>query len=163
MTSVITGYELNCSSTKTAQLPCDVPLKFLPYLKTSQVFAPFYNYLGCTCLIFSNIYLCHCSLHQYILSLKCSSKWLQGEPMFVWSLYGARANCFLMCKYEHECVHAPTAAEVCELEMCSILPTDFVPVLKRDGFVCPVLHYAYKLCISKPGFWFHNTYLHDWL
>lgn len=46
MTSVITGYKLNCASTKTTQLPCDVSLKFLTYLKASQVFAPFYNYLN---------------------------------------------------------------------------------------------------------------------
>lgn len=60
--------------------------------------------------------------------------------------------CFLMHKYERECGHAPAAAEIHELGMCSVLPTDFVPVLKRDGFVCPVLHYAYKIRISKPAF-----------
>lgn len=57
-----------------------------------------------------------------------------------------------MHRYEHECVHAPAAAEVYELGMCSVLPTDFVPVLKRDGFVCPVLYYAYKIHIGKPAF-----------
>lgn len=57
-----------------------------------------------------------------------------------------------MHRYEHECVHAPAAAEVYELGMCSVLPTNFVPVLKRDGFVCPVLYYAYKIHIGKPAF-----------
>lgn len=50
--------------------------------------------------------------------------------------------------YEHECVHAPAAAKVYELGMSSVLPTAFVPVLKRDCFVGPVLHYASKIRIS---------------
>jgi len=43
MTSIITGYKLNCASTKTTQLPRDVSLKFLSFLKASQVFAPNYS------------------------------------------------------------------------------------------------------------------------
>lgn len=43
-------------------------------------------------------------------------------------LYRPRANCFLMHKYEHACVYTPAAAEIYELEMCAVLPTDLVPV-----------------------------------
>lgn len=57
-----------------------------------------------------------------------------------------------MHKYEHACVHTPAASQIYELGMCSVLPRDFVPVLKSDTFVCPVLYYAYKICISKPEF-----------
>lgn len=49
-----------------------------------------------------------------------------------------------MHKYEHARVDTPAAAEIYELGMCSVLPTDFVPVLRSDAFVCPVLYYAYK-------------------
>lgn len=68
-----------------------------------------------------------------------------------------------MHKYEHACVRTPAAAEIYELGMCSVLPTDFAPVLKSEAFVCPVLYYAYIIRISKPEFWFHKMNLHDWV
>lgn len=159
MRSVIIGCKFNCASTKTTQLPCDVPLKFLPYLKASQVFAPFYNYLRFTYLIFlTYIFVTATSTNIYWI-WNVHLNYFRKNQCLCGGLYGPRANCFLMHKY----VHAPDAAEVCELGMCSVLPIDFILVLKRDGFVCPVLHYAYKIRISKPAFWFPKMYLHDWL
>lgn len=84
--------------------------------------------------------------------------------MFVWRPFWTKGKLLSHALvYEHECVHAPAAAEVYELGMGSVLPTAFVPALKKDGFVGPVLHYAYKICISKPVFRFHKINLHDWL
>lgn len=165
MASIIIGYKLNCAPTKTTQLPWDVSLKFLTYLKASQVFSLNYNESKsrCTHVIFLTYNIVTAaSTNIYWVWNVCLNN-IRERQCLRGGLYRPRANCILMHKYEHTCMHTPRAAEIYELGMCSVLPADFVPLLKSDVFVCPVLYYAYKIRISKTEFQLHKMYLHDWV